>query len=267
MTIHVPLITPFDADNEIAYRVLENLARETLLAGAGLVALGTTAEAASLSAAERRNVLDLLSGQSEGDLIAGADTPDQLRSLNGKARAALTLVPPFVRPGEEGVVRHFAALAAVSPVPMIVYHVPQRTGQALSAVAIRRLAAIDGVIGIKYATGAIDADLVDLLVDPPDDFDVLCGDDIFLAPMLAMGAAGAIAASAHIETAAFVALAADRDPMMARRLARLSKVLFSQPNPIVVKAALHAAGRIPTPGVRPPLLPAAAPSLYGSLLE
>jgi 4-hydroxy-tetrahydrodipicolinate synthase len=262
--VHVPLITPFDADGEVAYPVLEQLAHETLLAGAGLVALGTTAEAGSLSEAERRNVLNILHNAT-GDLIVGANTADQLKGVRG--RAALTLVPPFVRPGEDGVVAHFTNLAGRSPVPLIVYHVPQRTGQALSAGAIRRLAAIDGVIGMKYATGVIGADLVDLLADPPAGFTLLCGDDILLAPMLAMGAAGGILASAHLETAAFVKLAETGDRELARRLARLSKALFSQPNPTVVKAALHAAGRIPTPGVRLPLLPAPAPSLYGSLVE
>ena len=168
---------------------------------------------------------------------------------------------------EEGVVRHFEALAAGSPIPLIVYHVPARTGQPLSAATIRRLAAIDGVIGIKYATGAIDTGLVDLLADPPQGFAVLCGDDVFLAPMLAMGACGGILASAHLQTARFVRFHETREMTEGRRLARLSQALFAQPNPTVVKAALHAAGRIPTPGVRLPLLPAGPPSFYGSLVE
>ncbi|BBH69581.1 4-hydroxy-tetrahydrodipicolinate synthase 2 [Actinoplanes sp. OR16] len=261
--IHVPLITPFDERGEVAYPALEKLAHDVREAGAHLVALGTTAEAGSLTGAERRRVLDLLD---RTNLIVGADTPDQLREAGG-ARAALTLVPPFVRPGEEGVIRHFEALAASSPIPLIVYHVPQRTGQPLTGDTIRRLAAIDGVIGIKYATGVIDTDLVDLLADPPDGFAILCGDDVFLAPMLAMGAHGGILASAHLATERFVRFQREREIAEGHRLARLSTALFAQPNPTVVKAALHAAGRIPTPGVRLPLLPALAPSFYGSLLE
>ncbi|WP_229074866.1 dihydrodipicolinate synthase family protein [Actinoplanes sp. DH11] len=264
--IHVPLITPFDADNAVAYAVLEDLAQAMLLAGARLVALGTTAEAASLSSAERREVLRVLGASP--DLIVGANTAAELREAAASgAGAALTLVPPFVRPGPDGVVAHFEALAATSPIPLVVYHVPQRTGQPLGADTIRRLAAIDAVIGIKYATGAVDADLVDLLADPPTGFAVLCGDDVFLAPMLAMGARGGILASAHLETEAFVRFFGDRDIASGRRLAKLSKAVFAQPNPTVVKAVLHARGRIPTPEVRLPLLPALAPSLYGSLLE
>ncbi|MBG0565906.1 dihydrodipicolinate synthase family protein [Actinoplanes aureus] len=279
--VYVPLITPFAADGSPAWDVLEKLAFDLLDAGAsGLVALGTTAEPAALSDAERRGVLDVVARvcrERGARLLVGANTPAQLAEVPPDAAAALTLVPPFQRPGEDGVVAHFAALAAAAPVPLVVYHVPYRTGQQLSAAALRRLAAIDGVIGIKYATGAVDADAVALLADPPPGFTVLCGDDVFLSPMLALGAAGGILASAHLETAAFVALAdawragdAARARPLGRRLARLSAAAFAQPNPTVIKAALHAAGQIPTPDVRLPLLPAVdglAPHLYGSLLE
>jgi 4-hydroxy-tetrahydrodipicolinate synthase len=177
--------------------------------------------------------------------------------------AALCLVPPFVRPGEDGVVAHFAALAAVSPVPLVVYHVPHRTGQELSAAAVRRLAGIDAVAGIKYAPDAVDADAVDLLTEPPPGFTVLAGTDVLLSPMLALGAHGAILASAHVATAQFVALTnawqtgrADQARHLGHQLARLSTALFAEPNPSVIKGVLHAQGRIPTPTVRLPLLPA-----------
>ncbi|MEU4426064.1 dihydrodipicolinate synthase family protein [Actinoplanes sp. NPDC024001] len=276
--VYVPLITPFDEDGTVALGVLEKLACDVLEAGAaGLVALGTTAEPASLSDAERRGVLAVVSRvcrERGARLLVGANTPAQLAGVPQGASAALTLVPPFLRPGEDGVVAHFAALAAVSPVPLVVYHVPYRTGQPLTADGLRRLAALDAVIGVKYATGAVDADLVALLADPPAEFAVLCGDDVFLAPALAIGAPGAILASAHLETAAFVEFAATRERALGRRLARLSAAVFAEPNPTVVKAVLHAAGRIPTPAVRLPLLPAStavvdavARQLYGSLVE
>ncbi|BAL89330.1 putative truncated dihydrodipicolinate synthase [Actinoplanes missouriensis 431] len=212
--VHVPLITPFDPAGAVAHGVLKELASEVVRAGAaGVVALGTTAEAGALDAAERDAVLGVLNAvclRQDVPLVAGATTADQLRALAGfpAVTAALCLVPPFVRPGEDGVIAHFAALAAVSPVPLVVYHVPQRTGQQLSAAAIRRLAAIDAVIGIKYAPEALDADAVDLLTDPPPGFAVLAGTDTLLAPMLALGAHGAVAASAHLATEEFAALAA-----------------------------------------------------------
>lgn len=158
---------------------------------------------------------------------------------------------------------HFAHLAEVSPVPLIVYHIPYRTGQPLDASALRAIGAIPGVAGVKYAGGGIGEDTVSLLGDLPDGFEVLAGDDAYLSPMLALGAAGGILASAHLATARFAELAAAwrsgdvaRARTLGHALARLSAAAFAEPNPTVVKGALHALGRIPTPDVRLPLLPA-----------
>jgi 4-hydroxy-tetrahydrodipicolinate synthase len=119
------------------------------------------------------------------------------------------------------------------------------------------------VAGVKYATGGVDADAVALLAAPPAGFAILGGDDAFLSPMLALGAHGGITASAHLATSDYVALVdawrageLDRARTLGRRLAVLSGALFAAPNPSVIKAVLHAEGRIPTPAVRLPLLPA-----------
>lgn len=267
MTLYVPLITPFERDGSVALAALRSLAHDVLDGGAtGLVALGTTGEPAALTPGERSAVLSVLAAVSRdrsAPLIVGANDRSALADLDGVATAALTLVPPFLRPGEEGVLAHLAALAAASPVPLIVYHVPYRTAQPLSVTALRRLAEIDGVIGLKLAVGGIDTTTVEFLADPPPpDFAVLCGDDPFLAPLLSMGAAGGITASAHLATADFAALVAGTEPPGgAGRLARLSLALFAEPNPSVIKAVLHAGGRIPTPDVRLPLLNA-SPGAY-----
>jgi 4-hydroxy-tetrahydrodipicolinate synthase len=198
-------------------------------------------------------------------LLVGAHTAAELRLLAGRPEvtAALSVVPPFTRPGEAGVLAHFARLAAGSPVPLVVYDVPYRTGQYLSAATLRALAAVPGVAGLKYAPGGINADTIALLAGPPPGFAILGGDDPFISPLLALGAHGGILASAHLATGGFAALmalwasgqaAAARD--LGGRLSVLSTALFAEPNPAVIKAALAAAGRIPTPAVRPPLLPA-----------
>jgi len=272
--LYVPMVTPFDAAGAVALDALAALAREVLDGGAaGLVALGTTGEPAALSPAERAAVLDVLGGachERGAGLLAGANDRDALRSLAGRpaVTGALTLVPPFLRPGEDGVVAHLAALAAASPVPMLVYHVPHRTGQPLSAAALRRLAALPAVAGVKYAAGGIDAATVDLMADLPPGFAVLGGDDTFVAPLLALGAHGAILASAHVATAEYAGLVAawragdvHRARPLGHRLARLSSALFAEPNPTVIKGLLYAQGRIPTPAVRLPLLPASRPSV------
>jgi len=272
--VYVPLVTPFGGEGDVALGVLERLARDVLDAGAaGLVALGTTAEPASLTAQEQTAVLDRVARvcrEKSATLLVGASTAAAVRGLAGRPEvtAALSLVPPFQRPGEAGVVAHFEALAAASPVPLVVYHVPQRTGQPLSAPAIRRLAGIPAIAGLKYATGAVDAAAIDLLADPPSGFAILGGDDALIAPLLALGAQGGITASAHVATRQYAGLATAwraGDAATARalgdRLAPLSAALFAEPNPAVIKAVLHAQGRIPAPSVRLPLLPASPGSL------
>jgi 4-hydroxy-tetrahydrodipicolinate synthase len=267
--LYVPLITPFDDAGAVALGALETIANEVLDAGArGVVALGTTAEPAALTAAERRSVTDVAArvARERGvQLLVGAHTAAELRALGDRPEvtAALSVVPPFVRPGEAGVLAHFTRLAAGSPVPLVVYDVPYRTGQYLSADTLAGLAAVPGVAGLKYAPGGINLDTIALLASPPPGFAILGGDDPFISPLLALGAHGGILASAHLATEGFAALirlwaagqaAAARD--LGGRLSALSTALFAEPNPAVIKAALAAAGRIPTPTVRPPLLPA-----------
>jgi 4-hydroxy-tetrahydrodipicolinate synthase len=282
--IFVPLITPFDADGRVATGPLEALAHEVLDAGAaGIVALGTTAESATLDRDEKHTVLDVCAAVCAARgaaLIAGAGSSDTAASATVLAAlahwpqitGALVPVPSYTRPGEAGVLAHFTYLAERSPVPLVIYHIPYRTAQPLSAAVLREIGALPNVAGMKLAVGSVDAVAVDLLGDPPPGFAVMAGDDVFLSPLLALGAAGGILASAHVATGQFAALAeawAGGDLGVARglgaALARLSAAAFAEPNPAVIKAALHAQGRIPTPGVRLPLLPAAAASA-GALL-
>ncbi len=278
--VYVPLITPFDADGAVALDALEALARQVLVDGAaGLVALGTTGEPAALSAAEQQAVVAVAARvcrEHDATLVVGANSVAAVRALREQPEvgAALSLVPPFVRPGEAGVVAYFAALAAASPVPVLAYHVPYRTGQPLSAATLRRIAAVPGMAGVKLAAGGIDAVTVELMADPPAGFAVLGGDDAFVSPLLALGAHGGILASAHLATDRFATLVAawrTGDTVRARalghRLAALALALFAEPNPAVIKGVLCAQGRIPTAAVRLPLLPAAAGSVQAALRE
>ncbi|MGE2867081.1 dihydrodipicolinate synthase family protein [Rhodococcus sp. 3.70] len=282
--IHVPLITPFESDGRIATDALEQLAHRVLSEGAvGLVALGTTAEAATLTEQERVTVLDICANvcRARGaTLIVGAgsnDTAGSAQALGRLARwpevsAALVPVPSFTRPSKAGVVAHFAHLQSSSPVSLIVYHVPYRTACDLDSGTLQEVGTLPGVVGVKYAAGGIDAAAVELFADLPGDFAVLAGDDLFLAPLLALGAAGGILASAHVSTAEFVRLVKARDSGdvdgardLGRSLSKLSGALFSEPNPTVIKGVLHALGQIPTPHVRLPLLPAGDESVARAL--
>lgn len=283
--LYVPLVTPFTVDGQLASDALEGLAHDVIDAGAaGVVALGTTGEPAALSAEERHAVLDVCARvcrERSATLIAGAgsnDTSGSLRALRDLAAwpevsAALTVVPYFTRPSQEGVVAHFTRLAAESPVPLIVYNIPYRTGQVVGWQTLRRLADLPGVVGVKHAVGGIDEDTVNLMADLPEGFGVLGGDDVFASPLLALGAAGAILASAHLCTDQFAELIGawragdlDRARALGHRLAGLSAALFAEPNPTVIKAVLHAQGRIPSPAVRLPLL-AAGPDTTSAALR
>lgn len=282
--IHVPLITPFDSGGDVAVEALEALAREVLDAGAtGIVALGTTAEVAALDEAERDLVTTVCArvcGERGAPLTVGAGASGTRATEAAVARlarwpqvrAALVTVPPFVRPSAAGVAAHFARLAEVSPVPLIVYHVPYRTGQPLDASALRALGELPGVAGVKYAAGGIDQDTVALLGEPGAGFAFLAGDDVFLSPLLALGATGGVLASAHVATDRYAELAAawrsgdvPRARSLGHDLARLSAALFAEPNPAVVKGVLYALGRIPSPDVRLPLLPASKPAVADAL--
>lgn len=271
--IHVPLVTPFDAAGEVAVEAVEKLAHRVLDDGAaGLVALGTTGEVAALDPAERARVIEVCArvcAERRALLTVGVtgndtrSTARALRELPEGVGAALVTVPYFLRPGERGVVAHFEALAEETPVPLVIYHIPYRTGQAVGAATLRRVGAHPMVAGVKYAAGGIDQDAVELLADPPADFDVLGGDDVFVSPLLAMGASGGILASAHLSTRSFADLVdawhagdAARARALGHRLARLSAALFTAPNPTVLKGVLHAEGLIPTPAVRLPLVEA-----------
>ena len=273
--LFIPLITPFTADGEIAAGALERLAHRVLDDGAaGLVALGTTAEHATLTEDERRLVLRTCAGVSRERgtvLVAGAGGNDTARSVTELAAlrsypeisAALTVVPYYSRPGEDGVIEHFRALAENSPVPLVIYNIPYRTGQQLSWAAIARLAGLRGVAGIKHATGAVDRDTVLMMAGRPAGFRVLAGDDLYVSPLLALGADGAIQASAHVRTADFARLVrlwqagqAAAARALGHQLAPLSGALFAAPNPCVIKAVLYRRGEIPSPAVRLPLVPA-----------
>ncbi|MEV4238766.1 MULTISPECIES: 4-hydroxy-tetrahydrodipicolinate synthase [unclassified Nocardia] len=271
--LFIPLITPFTANGELAADTLAGLAHQVLDEGAtGIVALGTTAETATLTPEERHRVLDICGGvcrERNAPLIAGAgtnstaDSAEALATLGSTVTAALTVVPYYTRPSEAGVLAHFRHLAATSPVPLIVYNIPHRTGRILGADTLLDLARIPNIIGFKHAVGGIDDTTTTFMATLPPDVTVLAGDDLHAAALLALGAPGAILATAHLATSAFATLIdlwrdgpVQEARALTHRLTPLSAALFAEPNPVVIKSALAAQCRIPTPTVRLPLLPA-----------
>lgn len=282
--VFVPLITPFDERGRVDAASLERLAADALDAGAaGVVALGTTGEASALDDAERAQVVAACArvcGDAGRQLIVGAGTNDTRTTIERHERlgdvpgvvASLAVVPYYVRPSEAGIVAHFTAVAERSPVPLVLYNVPYRTGRGLRVDSLLELAAHPNVMGVKQAVGGIDAATLHLLAEAPPSFAVLGGDDAYLLPMVLMGGAGAIAAAAHVHTSHFVRMIDDGlagrvvdARARAQALLPVVRALFAEPNPAVIKGVLHARGRIPTPDVRMPMTNASTAAVAGAL--
>lgn len=274
--VYVPLITPFASDGSVALDAIERLANEYLEAGcAGLVPLGTTGEASSLDAEEKRAVIDLCSRicvKRDAQLIIGGGTNNTpatiasvqaLRDVPG-VTAAMCVVPYYVRPSQAGIVAHFVAIAEQSPVPIVIYNIPSRAARLLEATHLLELAHTPNIAGVKQAT-PFDPDSMALLAGAPSDFSVLGGEDPFFFPLVLLGASGIIGATAHVCTERFVAmiecgLAGKVEEGRAHHeaLAPVVAAAFAEPNPAVFKGVLHAEGRIPTADLRLPMTPASA---------
>ena len=282
--VYIPIVTPFGADGRIALDALERIAREYLDAGAaGLVPLGTTGESPALDVAEQRAVVDVCSAvttERGAQLIVGAGTNSTHTTIAAVERfadvpglsAVMCVVPYYVRPSQAGIVAHYRAIADVSPVPVIAYNIPYRTGRALEADGLLEIARTPNVAGVKQAVGALDGDTLRVLAEAPPDFSLLGGEDPYLFPTVLLGGAGAICASAHLCTDRFVAmiecaLAGKVEEGRAHHEALLPVVTagFAEPNPAVFKGVLHAQGRIPTPDLRLPMTAASAAAVDRAL--
>jgi 4-hydroxy-tetrahydrodipicolinate synthase len=282
--VYVALVTPFAADGSVAIDAVERLAHESFDAGvAGIVALGSTGEAAALDADEQQAVIDACSrvcAARNGQLIVGAGTNNTANTIAATQRlvgvpaiaAALVVVPYYVRPSEAGIVAHFRAVADASPVPVVVYNIPVRAGRNLGPAGLLALAQHPNIVGVKQAVGALDAETLEILAAAPADFSVLGGDDPFFFPTVLMGGAGCISAAAHLCTARFVAMIecglagkVEDGRAHAEALLDVAQKGFAEPNPAVFKGVLYAQGRIPTPDVRLPLVNASAGAVQAAL--
>ena len=268
----VPLITPFDPKGAVDVAAIERLCHDYVAAGvSGVVALGTTGEASSLDAAEKRTVIDTIvraTTAAGGRVIVGTGSnntdatiaaTDALAEIPGVV-GALVVVPYYVRPSIEGIVAHFRAIAAESPVPVIAYNVPARVGRDLGAAGLLELARIPNIAGVKQAVATLDADTLEVLADAPEGFSVLGGEDTLLFPLMCMGAVGTISAAAHLCTDRFVAMIEcglagkiEDGRAHAEALLPVVRAAYVDPNPAVFKGVLYRQGRIATPDVRLPL--------------
>lgn len=246
------LITPFRA-GEVDEPALRALVETQIRAGIdGLVPCGTTGEAPTLSETEQDRVIAAVVEQAAGrvPVVAGTGGNDTRRAIRRTARArelgadgALVVTPYYTKPTQEGLVRHYAAIAEAVGLPLILYNVPGRCGVNLLPETAVRLAAIPGIVGIKEASGSLDQ-TSQIVAEAPPGFVVLSGDDSLTLPIIAAGGRGVISVVANIVPGAVAALvdaalAGDLPSAIARhtRLFPLCRAMFLESNPIPVKAA------------------------------
>ena len=281
--MYIPLVTPYAADGTVDLEAVQRLAVHALDAGvAGLVPLGTTGESPLLEPDEKHAVVDVctrVARARDAHVIVGAGTNSTratvraVEALAGSgATAALCVVPYYLRPSQAGIIAHFEAVATASPVPIVLYNIPSRTGQPLEPDSLLRLANTENIVGVKQAVGAVDVATLRVLAEAPDDFAVLGGDDPILFPLVLRGGAGAIAASAHVCTRRYVEMIecglagkVDEGRTHHEALLPVARACFAEPNPAVFKGVLAAQGLIATPDVRPPLANASPAAIEGAL--
>ena len=267
------LVTPMHADGSVDHPSLEALVEWHVTEGSRfLVAIGSTGEAATLTPKERKDVVATVVQAAGGrvPVIAGATSNDtavaerEARSVvEAGADYVLSATPFYNKPPPVGLRRHFQAVCRAADRPVILYNVPGRTGLNQSAQVTLDLAEIDGVVGIKEASGDLEQ-MMAILAQRPGGFSVLSGDDAFTLPLLAAGGDGIISVVAN-QTPGPMAQLVDAglagDLEQARRihyrLLPLMNANFVESNPIPVKWALQEMGRI-GPGIRLPLVPLSA---------
>lgn len=263
------LVTPF-RDGEVDHDALRRLVLRFRDAGVdGLVVCGTTGEPHAMSGAERLAVLDTVAACAPGlPLIAGVSGIDprlllaELRAIRERPVAGVLVPPPYyVRPSQAAIARFYADIATAAGVPVVLYNIPSRTGVRIELDTIREIARHPNVAAIKDC-GGDPALTMQLIADGR--LAVLAGDDLQIFTTLCLGGAGAIAASAHLRPDLLVKMARHigaGELAPARKifyaLRPMMELLFAEPNPAPVKAALAVLGLIED-GVRAPLLGASA---------
>jgi 4-hydroxy-tetrahydrodipicolinate synthase len=264
----VALVTPFDGDNAVDYEALGRLVEFHVENGSdGLVVAGTTGESATLDRDEHVELIERAVELAAGRLpvIAGtgsnstAQTIDLSRAVAGSGiDGYLVVVPYYNKPVQEGMYRHFTAVADAVDKPLMLYNVPGRTVADLLPETVARLAAHENIVGIKEATGDMDR-LRDIAALVDDEFLLFSGDDFTALEFLRAGGHGIVTVSGNIVPAAVARLcrlmregASEEAERLDATLQPLNEALFAESNPIPVKWAVARMGLMGT-GIRLPL--------------
>ena len=255
----VAIITPFCNDGTVDCRALQRIVNHCIDGEIDyIVVLGSTGEAATLNANEKRETVrcavETVAGQIPVVMGIGgnntADVVETVKNTDFKGVSGLLSVTPYYnKPANAGLIAHFKAVAAASPVPVILYNVPSRTGINMNAETVLTLAhEVDNIVAVKESSGIL-TQVMQIIKDRPDNFSVISGDDVFALPMMAVGGHGVISVAANAfpgEVKNIIRNMQNNNYEAARTahysLLELFGELFVEGNPSGIKAALNILG-------------------------
>jgi 4-hydroxy-tetrahydrodipicolinate synthase len=269
------LVTPFRRDGALDEATLRRLVRRQIEAGIDfLVPCGTTGESPTLTRAEHLRVVEITVEESAGKVpvlggAGGYNTAEVVELAKELHRIGvdglLSVTPYYNKPNAEGLYQHYKAIAAATPLPIIVYSIQGRTGINVEPATLQRLAGIETIVGVKEASGNI-AQMAAIAHLLPENFALLCGDDAITIPVISLGGHGVISVVSNqipAEMTRLVQLALAGDFAGARAIQRryfdLMTVNFIEPNPGPVKAAMAMMGLLEE-AYRLPMVPVSAAS-------
>ncbi|MBE6334613.1 MAG: 4-hydroxy-tetrahydrodipicolinate synthase [Bacteroidales bacterium] len=270
--VGVAIVTPFDSEGNVDIKSLKNLVQHIIDNRADFITvLGTTAESVTLTLEERELVVKVVAEQNDGRLplllgVGGNCTAAVINDLQTLpyikyCQGILSVVPYYNKPSQQGIYEHFKAIAQVSPLPIVLYNVPGRTGVNMSAAVTSKLAEeCPNIIGIKEASGNM-RQATELLKIKRSDFSILSGEDGLVMPLVAMGFDGVISVAGNL----FPNYYADMISYLKQnrvaeaaelhiKLADYCDALFAEGNPAGIKSALKSANVINTDTLRLPLV-------------
>ncbi len=255
----VAMVTPFHKDGSINFKGFKKLIDHLITGKVDyLVPLGTTGESVTLSTDEKIAVLDFVTEEVNGRIpvvagVGGNNTRDVLKCLSeydySRIDAVLSVTPYYNKPTQKGLYQHYKMLANESPVPMILYNVPGRTGCNMTADTTLNLASeFENIIGVKEASGNFEQ-IMTIIQNKPDGFLVISGDDLITLPLMSVGADGVISVVANAfpkEYSEMVRLCLKENFEKARdlhyQLSNITPMLFSEGSPAGVKGVLNSMG-------------------------
>ena len=267
----IALVTPFTADGEVDYKAIVRLVEYQIQNGADfLCILATTGETPCLSTEEKENIKKLVVDTNRGRLpilmgCGGNNTRavvEELKTTDWTGiDGVLSVCPYYNKPSQEGLYQHFKAIAEASPLPVVLYNVPGRTGINMKSETTVRLARdCENIVAVKEASGSLEQ-VDEIIKNKPERFDVISGDDALTFSMVASGAAGSISVIGNAlpkEVSRMIRLEFKGEYEAARtihhRFTELYSLLFVDGNPAGVKALLHEMGFIENV-LRLPLVP------------